>query len=108
MTLKTTLYVGLNDKDTKKQEIESSVCKQVLLYTMLGQHLDGTILDAQGVYTHDDGTVTVENSFKIELLCFMDEKEFMDKIKKIVDYLKVALNQESVAVVREYINSELW
>ena len=108
MTLKCTLYLGLNDKDSKKQEIETDVCKQVLLYTMLNQRLDGTIIEAQGVYTHENDTVTVENSFKIELLCFMDEKEFMGKIRKIVNYLKAALNQESVAVVREYINSELW
>lgn len=63
----------------------------------------------KGIYTHrEQKTVTIENSFKIELLCFENEQTFINKIKNIVSYLKTCLNQESIAVVKEYLNSELW
>ena len=109
-TLKMTLYVGLNDQNTKKQEIDTQVAKQVIYYVLLNNGLDCTLSMNKGVYTHrESGTVTIENSFKIELLCF-DKSfcSFIIKIRKVVNYLKTCLNQESIAVVKEYLNTELW
>lgn len=109
-TLRMTLYVGLNDKDSKKQEISNETAEQLIYYVLLNNGLDCTLSMNKGVYTHrESGTVTIENSFKIELLCF-DKSfcSFIIKIKKVVNYLKTCLNQESIAVVKEYLNSELW
>lgn len=108
-TLKMTLYVGLNDQDSKKQEISNEIAEQLIYYILLNNCLDCTLSMNKGIYTHrEQKTVTIENSFKIELLCFENEQTFINKIKNIVSYLKTCLNQESIAVVKEYLNSELW
>lgn len=105
--LKTSLYVGLNDKDTKKQIIIDSVAKEVIIYAIVKQKLDFTLFECNGVYTHENGVAVIEKSFKIELLCFDNEKTFNEKILQVVKDLKIMLNQESIAVSREYIESEL-
>lgn len=105
--LKTSLYVGLNDKDTKKQIIVDSVAKEVIIYAIVKQKLDFTLFECNGVYTHENGVSVIEKSFKIELLCFENEKTFNEKILQVVKDLKIMLNQESIAVSREYIESEL-
>lgn len=105
--LKTSLYIGLNDKDTKKQVILDSVAKEVIIYAIVKQKLDFTLFECNGVYTHENGVAVIEKSFKIELLCFENEKTFNEKILQVVKDLKIMLNQESVAVSREYIESEL-
>lgn len=105
--LKTSLYIGLNDKDTKKQIIIDSVAKEVIIYAIVKQKLDFTLFECNGVYTHENGVAVIEKSFKIELLCFENEKTFNEKILQVVKDLKIMLNQESVAVSREYIESEL-
>lgn len=108
-TLKITLYVGLNDKESKKQEISNETAEQLIYYILLNNGLNCTLSMNKGIYTHrESGTVTIGNSFKIELLCFEDFCSFSIKVKTIVDYLKTCLNQESVAVVKEYLNSALW
>ena len=105
--LKTSLYVGLNDKDTKKQIIMDDVAKEVIIYAIVKQKLDFTLFECNGVYTHENGVAVIEKSFKIELLCFENEKTFNEKILQVVKDLKIMLNQESIAVTREYIASEL-
>lgn len=105
--LKTSLYIGLNDKDTKKQIIVDSVAKEVIIYAIVKQKLDFTLFECNGVYTHENGVSVIEKSFKIELLCFENEKTFNEKILQVVKDLKIMLNQESIAVSREYIESEL-
>ena len=108
-TLKMTLYVGLNDQNTKKQEIDTQVAKQVIYYVLLNNGLDCTLSLNEGVYTHrESGTVTIVNSFKIELLCFKDFCSFIIKVRKVAKYLKTCLNQESIAIVKEYLKSDLW
>lgn len=108
--LKVTLFIGLNDKDTKKQEVETSICKQVILYGLLNHDFEGaTITLAEGIYTHKENkTIVVENTFKVELLCFEDESDFMKKVYSFATLVKKALNQESIAISKEYIESKLF
>ena len=99
---KFTLYLGLNDKDKKVQLINTieayKICNNILLH-----YIDGaTIFEANGIYKHDDGTFTIEKTLRIELL-FVDKKTVLN----IVDDLKKAFNQESIAVQNELVNSEL-
>lgn len=102
---KFTLYVGLNDKDQKVQIIDTleaaKICQN--LVSNLG---GGTIYNAYGVYRHDDGTVIVENTLRIEIFEFSDPMQ--DQIKSLVGTLKKILNQESIAVQIEDVISELW
>lgn len=100
---KWTLYLGLNDKDTKVQKIATVEAYKVAM-NILSQFVEGaTIFEANGMYTHENGTLTIEKTLRIELL-FTDE----ETVKKIVAMLKTVFNQESIAVQKETINSDLW
>ena len=99
---KFTLYLGLNDKDTKTQKIDILEAYKIVNNILL-KYTDGaTIFQANGIYKHDDGAVVVEQTLRIELL-------FVDKntVKKIVDLLKITFNQESIIVQTQKIDSEL-
>jgi len=99
---KFTLYLGLNDKDSKIQKIDTieayKICTNILLKYTEG----ATIYSAQGIYKHNDNSFVVENTLRIELL-FVER----ESVLKIIEILKLAFNQESVALQVENINSEL-
>lgn len=97
------LFVGLNDKDTKTQKIPTLAARDLIQNIILGQGLDGaTISEAIGIYKHDNGQIITEKSVRIEVL-FATEKQIL----KICQQIKVALNQESVALESQQINSRL-
>lgn len=99
---KYTLYVGLNDKETKKQMISTKKAIAVAEKTCL-EHTDGcTISAAKGIYKHDDGTFVRENTLRIELL-------FVSKnvVRVLINNLKVLLNQEAIVLHEENIVSEM-
>ncbi len=96
---KVTFYIGLNDKDSKIQEIETQNAKNTIQDIFYNVVNGCTIYNAQGVYKHDNGMKVKENTIIVE--CFdMDEKD----IYYIAEYLKKALNQESIAVNIQEIN----
>ena len=92
------LYIGLNDKDLKKQIVSTSIAKK-LISKIVG---DCTISDAIGTYTHDDGTVVNENSLRVEILFKQDEEVIKD-----AKILKELLNQESIGFEKALVNSTL-
>lgn len=107
MTEKYTLYVGLNDKDSKVQQISTLEAFKVIT-NLLQSYVDGaTIFEADGIYKHENGVVVVEKTLRIEVLYF-DDINAKQTTKKIVDDIKRILNQESVAVQREVVESDLW
>lgn len=100
---KYTLYLGLNDQDTKLQKFDITT-SYTLVNNIISNHLDGaTISECTGYYKHQDGFVVIEKSLKIELLFADDET-----VKTIVQQLKKVFNQESVAVQIQDVVSELW
>lgn len=100
---KFTLFVGLNDKDSKQQEI-NTVDAYKIISTMITATFDGgTISEATGIYKHQDGTFTTEITLRVEILFAS-----VEQIRPFVDELKKVLNQEAIAVQKEVINSELW
>ena len=68
MISKFTLYMGLNDQDSKRQEIstieEYKIASNMLAATFGG----GTIFEAEGIYKHDDGSIVIEKTLRIEIL----------------------------------------
>lgn len=100
---KHTFYIGLNDKDTKMQVINTLDAYRITT-NILG--VDSTIKECKGVYTHDDGTIITENTLEVVLLDF-DNTMTRAWIVEKVDAIKKALNQESVAYQEEDIKSEL-
>lgn len=101
---KFTLYVGLNDKNTKTQKIGTAQAQETIGKIFQKYGINGaTFIGANGLYTYENtNTMELENSFKIEVL-FANHKQ----IKKSIENIKKELNQESVAVARERIVSNL-
>lgn len=95
---KHTLFLGLNDKDSKVQEVKTEQAVS-LIGKIAG---DCTITPSTGYYTHQDGTIVKETSLKVEMLFKAD-----NQVLGIVQDLKTMLNQESIAVQTEEINSFL-
>jgi hypothetical protein len=98
---KYTLYIGLNDMETKTQEIETSEARKIIediFYNKIG---GATIYLARGVYAHNNGEKVLENTVIVE--CFDAEK---DDIVYISEYLKKVLNQESIALNIQEIEAQ--
>ena len=95
---KYTLYVGLNDKDSKKQEVKTEDAMRMVT-NIVG---DNTMQIVHGHYTHEDGTQVNETTLKIELLFTSD-----NKVKVYCNDIKRLLNQESIAVNKEISMSAL-
>ena len=93
-----TIMVGLNDKDTKTRIVNKNKAKETLM-NICG---DCTISDAVGHYTHENGTQVIEKSLRVEIL-FKELKEVIEYCEQI----KKELNQESVALSYQEINSML-
>lgn len=97
------LYVGLNDKDTKTQKIDTLSAYNLTNNILLNYVEGATITQSKGIYKHQNGNVVIENTLIIELL-------FTDKttVETIAKELKVALNQESIAIQKQTIESYLF
>ena len=96
------LYVGLNDKDSKQQEIDTLTAFKIVLNTVKKYYDGGTIKECKGFYTHESGEITIENTLEISIL-FADDNKTLD----LISDLKGLLNQESIALQRETVTSEL-
>ena len=97
------LYLGLNDKDTKQQEISTIDAYKIVTRATLAAGYEGaTITEATGIYTHAAGEVVIEKSLEIGLL-FADDSRTDALIKE----LKVLFNQESIALQKMTIESAL-
>lgn len=97
---KYTLYVGLFDKVTKKQEINTLDAYKVATNIFVAATGGATITEARGIYTHESGEIVVEPTLRIEV--FGAEWE---KITIAAEQLKTALNQESIAIEKAEVNS---
>ncbi len=99
---KYTLYLGLNDKDSKVQKIDTLEAYKIVENILKAKHDGGTIYQAKGIYKHDNGEFVIETTLRIEIL-FSDRKTVLETIKD----LKTIFNQESIALQIEQIESEL-
>ncbi len=85
------LIVGLNDKDTRKQEITTEQATQALAGIIL-KYTDGaTLTECKGIYKHENGGIVFETSIKIEISGITKETA-----ERIASEAKIALNQESI------------
>ena len=97
------LYVGLNDKDTKTQKIDTLSAYNLANNILLDYVEGATVTQSKGIYKHNNGNVVIEITLIIELL-------FTDKttVETIAKELKMALNQESIAIQKQTIESYLF
>ena len=88
------LYIGLNDKDTKQQELTNLDAKAEISTILFKYFPNGfTLQECQGMYRHKDGTVVCENTIKVILFDY-NIGLVLDAVKD----LKLKLNQECIAV----------
>jgi hypothetical protein len=99
---KFTLYLGLNDKDTKTQKIATLEAYKIVTNLLAADFGGGTIYEAQGIYRHDDGTIVTETTLRIEILLTT-----RGQVLDLIATLKKLFNQESVALQVENIDSTL-
>lgn len=85
------IIVGLNDKDTRRQETPTERAKQIIAGIVL-EYADGaTLTECDGIYKHNDGGIVFEKSIKIEIAGISKENA-----ERIASEAKKALNQESI------------
>ena len=107
---KASIFIGLNDKDSKVQEISTLEAAKFIQREICKLYDGGTVSEATGIYRHSDGSgaVVVENTLKIEILFFgMSRTEVRAEVLPFIDDAKRFLNQETVALQLEEIESEL-
>lgn len=90
---KTTLYIGLNDKDTKHQEIATLDAYKIAVNIFTAYTGGATISEAVGIYTHDNGETVTEKTLRCEVYSTNTEA-----IRTAANALKQALNQESILI----------
>ena len=97
---KYTLYIGLNDKDTKQQRINTLEASKIVSGVLSEQTGGGTIYSAQGVYRHDNGEIVIENTLRVEIVAAA-----IEAVRTACSIIKAALNQESIILQTECIES---
>lgn len=98
--LKFTLYVGLNDKDTKTQKINTIEAFKIVNNILLQYTEGATIFEASGIYKHNDNEIVIEKTLRIELIDITEEA-----ITEITKQLKLILNQESILIQKENVKN---
>ena len=97
---KYTLFIGLNDQHSKVQQINTIEAYKIVTNICM-QHTSGaTISESVGYFKHEDGSVVVEKSLRVELI-FIELKDVLS----IISAAKVVLNQESILLQEDNIQS---
>jgi hypothetical protein len=101
MSKKYEIYLGLNDKDTKKQIITTSNAVEKLSKILLGTGLECFSYNLiRGVYKHSDGTIVNENTIQLILI---EDEDINSYIKLLCELLKREFNQKSILVTQTHI-----
>ena len=107
MNNKLTFFVGLNDKDSHIQTIPTLEASRIVERIFLAHNCDGaTISSGRGIYRHENGDMVVEETLIVQVFEFEGCEAV--NVRGICDDLKVALNQESIAVERRQTDSALY
>jgi len=99
MTKKMMMYVGLNDKDAKVQKIDTIEAYKIIEGTLYNVGIDGcTLYNARGSWQG-----MPENT----IICEVFEYE-KPQIYKACEVLKIALNQEAIALNEVLVEVEFF
>ena len=91
--VKTEIYIGLNDQDTKEQKFETSKYIDVLKKVCISYHVPFSLNVIDGGYIHESGEYTEEKSLVLTVMD-VDRKT----IEEIAKDLCVFFHQESVLI----------
>lgn len=99
MMLKTTITIGLFDKDTEAQEITTENAQNIIAKTLIDDFdiFAFTMWECAGVYKMDStGNIVREPSIRIEIAT----DEAIPRFDEMLEALKKALNQETIMTER--------
>lgn len=97
---KTLFTIGLNDKNTERQEIATGAAKNIIANILLNQFniFAFTMFECSGVYKMEStGNIIFENSIRVEIAT--DDE--LTEADAIIAELKKELNQESIMMEKE-------
>ena len=96
-TVHYTLYVGTNDKDTYRQEIPTDEAKHIV-DEICTKYVNGfTVQDSIGTWNDENKIITHENT----IMCYLDDID-EETLHRICDEIRIALNQNTVLIQKEY------
>ena len=99
---KITLYIGLNDKDSKTQKVSYDTAIKCVYNILCANGIDGaTMYNANGIYRHENGEIVFENTLRCELI-----NPSNTGLNNAITVIKRVLNQESIIKQYETITSE--
>jgi hypothetical protein len=98
---KFTLFIGLFDKDSKRQEITTLDAYKITANIFRSTTGGVTITEAVGVYTYDNGDVAIEPSLRCEIF-----GADLEPVYAAISQIKTALNQEKIALEETEVNSK--
>lgn len=87
------LYIGLNDQNSKRQEISTIDAFKIVSRVLREKCGGATITQATGIYTHEDGTIVEETTLRCEIF-----GATLETVTEAAKMLKLILNQESIAL----------
>lgn len=96
------MYIGLKDKDTKKQRIPTFLAARQIEKTVCDYIGGATIYRARGCYKHENGQVVRENTVIVETSC--DNEQI---VLECVKTLKVKFNQESIGFMNTAVDTDI-
>jgi len=96
------MYIGLKDKDTKKQKIPTFLAARQIEKTVCDYIGGATIYRARGCYKHENGQVVRENTVIVETSC--DNEQV---VLECVKTLKVKFNQESIGFMNTAVDTDI-
>lgn len=98
--IKTLLTIGLNDKNTERQEVATADAKNLIANILLNHFniFAFTMFECSGVYKMEStSNIVFENSIRVEIATDNE----LTTADAIIDELKKALNQESIMMEKE-------
>lgn len=94
------LFLGLNDKDSKKQEI-TTIDAFKIVSNLATNYFDGcTITQSQGYYKDSNNNLILENTLQIQIAT-NEQKQIFNFCKQ----LKTIFNQESILIYEATYNT---
>lgn len=88
-----TIYIGLNDRTTRRQDIRTERALGLVANAVRYWLGNGTITEATGVYTHDDGEAVTERTLVVTAT--HDKPE---AVNAFAEAIREAFNQECVYI----------
>ncbi len=100
---RSTFYIGLNDKDTKTQLIDTQTAMTKVSQACIDIFGGASIQPLTGIYTHGIGQTITERTLKVEVMEIPKKDNIENDNQIFISRMKRELNQESILVVVEDI-----